>query len=164
MAEQVRILMCLDCESLEEVPDYEGDPKYDTLLEYVIAPHAYADGTRHRGQLMKVDKRHWEDAAVRAEIVKRIRDKTGHTGLDPAFYDTKNTLVEDALKCFSQHHRNPKCGDYKTDSKRLTPGTAKERKAAGLPKYRSPNDKYLCDFCPVQMEVENHRYNKAHKK
>lgn len=159
--EHIRLLQCLDCKSLEELPDYEGDPRGDFLLEALLKPHKFPDGNEHRGHLHKVEKKHWDSPATRKSIEAQIREKSGHTGLDPDYYATKNTFQEDAHRCFAAHNRNPACSDYKTDSKRLTPGTAAERKAAGLPKYRSPRDMYVCHFCPVHSMVVTAAREKA---
>jgi hypothetical protein len=149
MAEHVRLLLCKTCGSLEELPDYEGDPSRDFLLEALVQKHP--DHIAH--PLMRVEKKHWDSPSTRDSIIAKIRENTGHTGFDPAFYNAKNTFQEDAHECWKKHLRNPGCNDYKTASKRLTPDTAAERKAAGLPKYRSPQDRFLCEFCVVHTLV-----------
>lgn len=150
MAEYTRLLLCKDCGTLEELPDYEGDPSRDFLLETLVQKHP--NHTAH--PLMKVESKHWNVASTRATIIEQIRERTGHTGFDTTFYTAKATFQEDALQCFQRHNRNPACSDYKSSSKMLTPNTAAERKAAGLPKYRSAQDKYLCEFCPVHSLVQ----------
>jgi hypothetical protein len=159
--ENVRLLQCLDCKTLEELPDYEGDPRRDFLLEALLKPHKFPDGNEHRGHLHRVEKKHWDSPATRATIEAQIREKSGHTGLDPSFYNAKSTFQEDAHSCWKAHLRNPGCNDYKTASKRLTPDTAAERKAAGLPRYKSPQDRYLCEFCPVHSLVQQAARKKA---
>lgn len=153
MAEHIRLLQCITCKSLEELPDYEGNPDHDFLLQALVKNHKFPDGNEHFGHLHKVEKKFWDSPSTRASIEAQIREKSGHTGFNAEYYATKNTFQEDAHSCFAAHNRNPACSDYKTDSKRLTPGTAAERKAAGLPKYRSPKDAYLCQFCPVHSLV-----------
>jgi hypothetical protein len=157
MAEHIRLLLCKTCGSLEELPDYEGDPSRDFLLEALVQKHP--DHIAH--PLMRVEKKFWDSPSTRDSIIAKIRENTGHTGFDPAFYNAKNTFQEDAHACWTKHLRNPGCNDYKTASKRLTPDTAVERKAAGLPKYRSPQDRYLCEFCPVHTLVVQAAREKA---
>ncbi|MFL4491811.1 hypothetical protein ACJ6WD_11225 [Streptomyces sp. VTCC 41912] len=162
MAENIRLLLCKTCGSMEELPDYEGDPRQDFLLDTLVKRHRNPDGSPHIAHpMLRVEKRHWDSPSTREEIIKRIRDSTGHTGLDPAFYDAKNTFQEDAMTCWQQHSRSITCSDWCTDKKRLTPDTAAERKAASLPKYRSSKDIYLCHFCPVANAVRRAAYDKA---
>uniref|UniRef100_A0AAU3I9Z9 Uncharacterized protein n=1 Tax=Streptomyces sp. NBC_01393 TaxID=2903851 RepID=A0AAU3I9Z9_9ACTN len=157
MSEHVRLLLCKTCGSLEDLPDYEGDPSRDYLLEALVQKHP--DHVAH--PLMRVEKKHWDIKSTRDSIIAKIRENTGHTGLDPAFYNAKSAFQEDAHTCWQKHLRNPGCNDYKTASKRLTPDTAAERKAAGLPKYRSAQDRYLCEFCPVHSLVVQAAREKA---
>lgn len=163
MAEEIRLLRCDQCKTIEELPDFTGDPNRDHVLQALIAKrHTEESGITHIGQLMKVEKKHWDSPSTRKEILKQLAQK--NTGFDAEFYETRDTFKEDASLCFRQHNRNPNCGDYQTDKVRLTPGTAKERKAAGLPKYRSAQDVYLCNFCPVQALVNNARWERAQPK
>ncbi|MGW0626182.1 hypothetical protein [Streptomyces sp. NPDC002758] len=157
MSEHVRLLLCKTCGSLEELPDYEGDPSRDWLLEALVKKHP--DHIAH--PMLRVEKKHWDSPSTRDTIIAKIRENTGHTGFDPAFYNAKNTFQEDAHACWAKHLRNPGCNDYKTASKRLTPDTAAERKAAGMPKYTSAQDRYLCEFCPVHSLVVTAARRKA---
>jgi hypothetical protein len=162
MADKLRLLQCLTCKTLEEVEYYEGNPEHDFLLNRLLERHKFPDGSEHFGHLHVVDAKDWAVQSYREGIEKEIREKSGHTGFSPEYYATKNTFQEDALTCWQKHLRNPACNDYKDDSKRLTPGTAAERKAAGLPSLdRSPRDRYLCDFCPVHSLVKAVAYTKA---
>lgn len=161
MAEHVRLLQCLTCKTLEELPDYQGDPRGDFLLQALVKPHRFPDGNEHFGQLHRVEKKHWDVPSTRESIEAQIREKSGHTGFDTEYYATKNTFQADAHSCWRAHNRNPGCSDYKTSSKRLTPGTAAERKAAGLPRYNSPKDVFLCNFCPVHSLVVTAAREKA---
>lgn len=154
--EQVRLLACQQCKTIEELPDFDGPPEYDHLLGNLVKRHS-TNGVQHIGGLFKVPAKQWENENVKRDVSKQIAEKLsgGETGLGSAFYDLKNTFQADALHCWTKEHaRNPACSDYRSDKKRLTPGTAAERKAAGLPEYRSERDRYLCDFCPVQTLVE----------
>jgi hypothetical protein len=151
--EKIRLLICHTCKSVEELPDYQGNARHDHLLSFLVKAHQNPDGTGHLGALANVEKKNWDSPVVREAILARLREECGHTGLDPSFYATRDTFGEDALGCFQLHHRNIKCNEYKSERKRLTPGTAEERKAAGLPKYRATFDRYLCEFCPVHTAV-----------
>lgn len=155
MAEQIRLLACKQCRTIEELPTFDGPPEQDHLLNNLLTRHEN-NGVRHIGGLFDVPADKWADTNVQRDVSRAIAEKLagGETGLGTAFYDLKNTFQADALDCWKDHLRNPACSDYRSDSKRLTPGTAAERKAAGLPEYRSAKDRYLCDFCPVQSLVE----------
>lgn len=159
MAEEIRILRCDQCRTLEELPDYEGDPNRDHVLKALIAKkHTEESGLTHVGQLMKVERKHWESPSTRKEILRQLGKET--TGLDPEFYEAQDVFKSEAMDCWRKHNRNPECSDYKSAEKRLTPGTAKERREAGLPKYRSEKDVYLCDWCPVKSVVQEKHFSK----
>lgn len=151
MSDQIRLLLCLECKSLQPLPDYEGDPHNDWDLKYLIEKHEYASGDRHKGNLIRLPKNLWDDPKGREEITKQIKDGLIGGGLPDAFYDVKDTLNEDAMTCFSRHGRNPACSDYRSDSKRLSAGTDKARKDLGLAPLRS--NRFLCDHCPVHSLV-----------
>lgn len=160
--EQVRLLGCQQCRTIEEIPDYDGPPEYDHLLNNLVKRHE-TNGAKHIGALFKVPAKQWKDTNVQRDVSKQIAEKLsgGETGLGSAYYDLKNTFQADAMSCWTkEHNRNPACSDYRSDRKRLTPDTAADRKAAGLPEYRSNKDAYLCDFCPVQMLVEQAYHDK----
>jgi hypothetical protein len=156
----VRLLVCNTEGTIEELPDYQGPPEHDDVLNFLSARHKFPSGEDHLGSVGRVETKHWENKQTRKAITTQILDKVGHTGLDPSFYDAKNTLREDAMTCWIRdHNRNPACSDYKTDAKRLTPGTAKDRKALGFAPMRS--DTFLCDFCPVKSMVQQAHYDKS---
>lgn len=158
MAEFVRLLLCFECKTTEQIPDYEGPSAADDTLTYAIHPHKYPTGTPHNGQLMRVEKKHWDSPSTRRAIENQIRESAGHTGLDTEFYATKDTLAEDAMKCWAAHNRNPGCSDYKSSKKRLSAGTDHERKKMGLLPLASKT--YLCDFCPVKSIVQQKVFEK----
>lgn len=152
---QIRLLACKQCKTIEELPDYEGRPDNDHLLAYALKRHRTND-VAHIGALFKVPEKDWDNDKAKKSITLQVAAKLegGETGLGSDFYNLKNNFQEDAIACFERHLRNPACSDYKSDSKRLTPDTAAERKEAGLSAYRSAKDRYLCEFCPVQSLVE----------
>jgi hypothetical protein len=156
----IRLLVCRDCKTIEEMPDFDGDPRDDVLLNILVQRHQQP--VEHTGLLFKFPVKYWAVPKVQEEIVKQIRG--GSEGLDAFqknFYATKMTFAEDAMSCYSEHNR-PKgqCADYKSDKKILKPETTSERKEAGLSKYEATSGPkvYLCDFCPVKsfnMEMHN---------
>ena len=151
MAEKVRLLLCFECGTLEQLADYDGNPDLDWELNYLIEPHSFPSGEKHPGQLMNVEKKHWDNKSTRREIENKIRESRGHTGFDTSFYEAKETLKEDALVCFGKHNRNPGCPDYRSEKKRLSAGTNAERREIGLSPHRS--DQFLCSYCPVHSLV-----------
>lgn len=148
----IRILVCRNCKTIEELPDWDGDPQNDTLLNILVSKHQQPQ--EHIGLLMKFPVKYWVVPKIQEQIIEQIRG--GSEGLDvfqTKFYETKNQFAEDAMSCYATHMR-PKgqCPDYKSDKKLLKPDTNAERKDAGLGKYEKTSGPkvYLCDFCPVK--------------
>lgn len=150
--EKVRLLICFECKSIEEVPFYEGPPERDETLEYRASKHAYPSGERHVGQLAVVDKTQWDDPTIRTAIIRKISAGPDGEGLGQQFYDIKSTFQEDAMTCWKRHGKRVNCEDYKTDKMRLRPDTAADRKAEGLDPKTRPST-FLCQFCPVNSHV-----------
>jgi len=149
----IRLLVCNTCKTIEELPDFEGSPANDTLLNVSVQRHRFPGGEEHLGDLMKVPLKFWANDKVKAEILRQIQHGAG--GLDDlqkGFYETKSTFQEDALTCYSQHLRpKGRCTDYKSEKKRLKPEISRsERDEAGLPSESHGPKVYLCDFCPVK--------------
>jgi hypothetical protein len=149
---QIRLLYCRTCGSIEELPDFDGPPQYDDLLNISVERHRFPSGDEHIGSLFKVDIRVWAQYEARRKIIEQIKGgaSKGLGEIDEAFYDTKSQFAEDALKCYQQHMR-PKgqCPDYMSDSKVLLPNTKADRKELGLTdisKVGGPKTK-LCQFC-----------------
>lgn len=142
---RIRLLVCHDCRTIEEIPDYKGDPQYDVLLENRVAAHRFPNGEEHIGALADVDEDDWNNPPRQQEIRARI-GPSSTTGLPSEHYAAKETYQEEALKCFDAHQR-PKegCIDFKDHKKRLGNPT-KEGWDRG-PKM------FLCQFCPVQSWV-----------
>lgn len=162
MTAKVRLLVCLDEKTIEELPDYEGPAEKDDTLNWLISNRhtERGSGLTHRGQLMDVEAKHWDNEKMRAQIIAQIREGAQFTGLDPSFYDAKNTLQEDAMTCWTRdHNRDPACSDYKSEKKLLKPDTKGDRADLGLSEYRSTT--YLCDFCPVKSLVQKAYYDKS---
>lgn len=151
---KIRVLYCWNCKTIEELPDFEGRPEDDVLLEITVERHQ-SSGVPHQGTLFKIGVKLWSTESIQKEIIRQIRNQAsgGLDELDPGYYATRSTFYEDAMKCYSKHMR-PKesCPDWKNESKRLVPKTDELRKEAGLVSAaKSASTKvYLCDFCPVK--------------
>jgi hypothetical protein len=151
---KIRLLYCYDCRTLEELPDFDGPPEYDTILEVALSRHE-TNGMRHIGKMYDVETRVWEKKNLRETIIRQI--KGGSEGLaiiDREYYNVRDNFKSDAMKCYSQHLR-PKegCGDWRADSKKLLPNTKADRKELGLDPAKMPVQ-YLCKFCPVSAYYE----------
>ncbi|MDP9870405.1 MULTISPECIES: hypothetical protein [Streptosporangium] len=143
---KLRLLLCGECKSIEELPWYEGDVRGDHLLDYLASRHQYPDGNRHRGgALFDVPEKHWKDPNARQMIIEQINARTGK-GLGDKFYEVKATFKEDAFTCWKSRNRTKNCGDFKSEKKRLIPDTKAERKDLGLSPVKS--NRFLCEFCP----------------
>lgn len=152
---KIRLLYCYNCKSIEELPDFEGRPEDDHLLEILVEKHQSA-GIPHTGFLSKIGVKIWSQEKYRKEIIKNLRDRVGGglADIDPDYYTTKATFYEDAMKCYNLHLRPAEdCSDWRAKNKRLIPkGTDEIRKEIGLEsaaKSASTNV-FLCDFCPVK--------------
>ena len=154
---KISLLYCYQCKTIEEIPDFEGNPDDDVFLELAIEKHESA-GIKHTGFLSKIGVKLWSQEKFRKEIIKNLRNKVGGglADIDPDYYTTKATFFEDAMKCYSAHLR-PKegCPDWRSSSKKLVPKTHAERKELGLPDPGKENSTnvFLCDFCPVKTHV-----------
>jgi hypothetical protein len=154
----MRILICHDCRSTEELPHFEGDSRNDYTLEYATQKHRFPNGEQHKGKLFRdIKVKHWESEDIRKDLLKRIWATQGFTGLEPWVYSSVNTLKEDAMDCWSKRGRPQRCGDFHSEKKKLVPPSQNERGDAGLGKYKaSPGQtRYLCDYCVCRMQVEN---------
>lgn len=165
--ERVNLLICKTCKTIEELPyakngEYLGDGKYsqenNPFLQEAVAPHERGG---HMGLLTDVNFVYWMTPKVKSSIIAQIKEQfTGNgspltAGLDALgtdFYNLKDTYSSDAMSCWQLHNRTTNCEDYKKDRKLLDPGTSAERKLEGLGK--STIKVYLCDFCPMKMEVQ----------
>ncbi|MEV4575977.1 hypothetical protein AB0K16_22295 [Nonomuraea jabiensis] len=147
MAEEakIRLVVCPVCKTIEEIPDFNGPVKYDTLLDNIAARHEYAPDRPHEGlKLFDVKQTDWNSTETRLQIIKQLKERVGD-GLGDAFYAVKETFKEDAQKCWRQHNKTMNCDDYMKDHKRLDPGTKHDRKELGLAPMRS--EQFLCHFC-----------------
>lgn len=157
-----RLLHCFVCDTLEELPPYEGPIEQDYLLTIACETHVFPSGDPHKGRLYVLPIRAWAKLEDKKEIIRQIKGggSKGLAEVDDTYYDSRSTFMDDAMKCYGQHNK-PKdgCVDWHISSKLLVPSTAKDRKAEGMEKYQnSPGKKtYLCDFCPVAIAVTNRK-------
>jgi hypothetical protein len=151
---KIRVFHCHTCGTMEELPDFDGPPQYDTLLEFLLSQHE-TNGHRHIGKLYDVEERVWQVSNLRDQIIESIKGGSkGLAAFDPAYYDTRDTFKEDALLCYNLHLRPQEgCSDWKSDRKRLLPATKADRKEVGLDMSGAPVQ-YLCRFCPVSAYYE----------
>jgi len=137
------LLKCNTCGTLEELPDFDGPPERDVLLDALSSRHRTGD-MEHLGNLIKISQSDWDNAERRKEILKQVTSNDT-TGFDPEFYATKDTFQQDAMKCFNEHNRPERCIDWQDDRKRLGNPTS-----AG---WNNAPKIYLCAYCPVASRV-----------
>lgn len=164
----MRVLKCNRCTTIEEVPDYEGPEggentmEYDLNLKFFTDQHVNKGCGRDNFTIFRFPTRFWIVPKVKEGIVAQLKE--GAQGLDvfgTNFYDTKDNFTADAMTCWvTEHNQTKDCGDYKSDKKRLKPGTASERAAIGMEKEASGPKVYLCDFCPYKSMVQQKAYKK----
>lgn len=164
----LRVLKCMKCRSLEEVPDYDGPEGGENTMEYDLNLKFFTDDHVNKGcgredfATYRFPTRFWVIPKVKEGITTQLQE--GAQGLDvfgTKFYDTKSNFQADAMSCWIKEHNQTKdCGEYKHEKKLLKPGTSKERMAAGLAKEGTGPKVYLCDFCPVKSLVQKKAYSK----
>ena len=153
-----RLLFCLVCQTLEELPPYDGAPEQDHLLAIACEAHVFPSGEPHKGKLFALPLRAWAKPESKKEIIRQIKGggSAGLAEVDDSFYDSRSTFMEGAMDCY-QRHNKPKdgCAEWHDKSKLLVPNTIKERKAEGMARYQDEAGPktYLCDFCPVAIAV-----------
>lgn len=148
---KIRLLYCYNCDTIEELPDFKGNPDDDHLLQIMIEKHESA-GIPHNGFLSDIGVKLWSQEKVRKEIIKNLRTRVGGglADIDPDYYLTKAIFYDDAMKCFSEHLRpKGRCPDWKAANKKLIPKTAADRKELGL-SLTPTTHTFLCDFCPAK--------------
>lgn len=164
----VRILVCHVCQSIEELPDYDGPSEHDQLLDYKVAPHAFPSGTPHKGFLVRVPTKSWDSHEFKTAFTEQIEQMVGAgygDGVPGLQYDLKSNFKEDAFRCWTTEHNrpdNPGDCDYHGKSKALYADTKADRKDAGLDVSLSARPKhFLCDYCPVQSVIDQKKRAKA---
>lgn len=164
----MRVLKCIKCRSVEEVPDYEGPEggentmEYDGTLKFFTDQHIHKGCKRDDFMTLRFATKFWIIPKVKEGIIAQLNE--GAQGLDvfgTNFYDTKSNFTADAMSCWIKEHNQTKdCGEYKSDKKRLKPGTSVERAALGLEKEGTGPKVYLCDYCPVKSLVQEKAFKK----
>jgi hypothetical protein len=154
----LRLLHCMVCSSLEELPPFEGLPEHDHLLAIACERHRFPSGEEHKGLLFIVPVMAWANKEAREDIIRQIKGGglKGLAEIDDKYYESKSTFSADAMTCWKKHNSpQDSCGDYEDSSKRLLPDTGKERKELGLASLKdAPGPKnYLCHFCPIHSKV-----------
>ena len=152
----LRLVYCLVCNTVEELPPHDGPPETDVLLELTLEKHEFPSGERHMGKMFLLPVKTWMKTENRKAIIEQLKGgaSEGLDAMDPdkQYYSSKMQFSEDAMQCYNYHLRptDPGCSDYETEPKRLLPKTHKERMELGLPDpAQSGAPKvYLCHFCP----------------
>lgn len=168
-----RIILCRTCQTIDVIPLWEGRPEdeaHDPILEYVVHQHNQKHGEGNAdAAMMTVEDKYWDDPRTRSDILKRMEGK--FVGFEPSLYDIRDTFAEDALRCYSHHHRpTAGCIDYHEPNKLLD---AKLWHSVEDDKVdKSDHKKYdnllpkrpvwLCDWCPVQSWVDTRINTQAH--
>jgi hypothetical protein len=160
----VRLLLCKVCTSIDEIPDYSGKDEVDPLVEAVLLKHTEKDPMGHGSAtlthtpfiLRKVNE--WEWATEREAIIVKLNEEAKTTGFDGWAYESHNQYLEDAMKCYRQHHRPvDSCSDYWSDSKRIGRPTP-EGRAVVKDQYKlGEGDPHLCQWCPYHSQVTTER-------
>lgn len=145
---------------MEELGDHSGPPATDAELETLTFRHMDRHpSSPNSGQLVSIPDDVWNDSDKRKAVLEQVElgaAGTGDSPLGKKNYELRDTFKDDAMTCWVQeHNRTRNCGDYRTDKKKLVPGTADERRRLGLPKYNQPpqRTRYLCDYCPFHQLV-----------
>lgn len=162
MSDKIRILICKTCGSAQELPWYEGDPKFDTWLINAVENHPkFGDGRPHvAGGLFNINVQQlWNTKERRKltldELYTQLEIPGTGEGMGQEYYDLKSNFHEDAMSCWKGFNRTTDPGfcDYRKENKKIVPDTLAERKEADLDPQDRPQI-YLCDFCPVQTLVQ----------
>jgi hypothetical protein len=164
----MRVLKCIKCRSIEEVPDYEGPEggentqEFDLSLKFFTDQHVNKGCKRDDFVTVRFPTRFWIIPKVKESIIAQFNE--GAQGLDvfgTHFYDTKNNFQADAMNCWmKEHNQTEDCGDYKSDKKRLKPGTSVERMQLGMEKESTGPKVYLCDYCPYKSLVQKKAFKR----
>lgn len=158
----IRLLFCLVCNTVDELPPHDGPPETDVLLELTAEKHEFPSGERHQGKLFILPFKTWAKKESRHAIIDQLKGKgaQGLDALDPdgGYYDTRMQFAEDAMDCWKYHMRPDEshgCNDYESPQKRLLPKTDRERREAGLPDpaHSGGPKVFLCHFCPYHSTV-----------
>jgi hypothetical protein len=153
----LRLLHCKVCNSIEELPPYVGPAEHDQLLAIACEKHKFPSGEEHKGLLFIIPVKAWLNSDARKDVIRQIKGggSKGLDEIDEGFYDTKSQFGEDAMTCWKRKNKpQDNCDEYQSESKRLLPNTAKERKELGMDPLGDAGPKnYVCHFCPIHSKV-----------
>ena len=168
----MRLVYCSHCRSLDEAPEL-GRPleskEPDPIIEAIVFKHNQRDPMAHGGRdlqaspmrIAQVDDEVWANEDDRQAIIAKINEENKRVGYDAWVYESHSTFAEDALRCYSQHHRPTQgCIDYRDPSKRIGRPTGVGKDVIKDNYTHGARDPHLCDWCPVNSWVEtqvNHR-------
>jgi hypothetical protein len=151
-----RLLLCKDCGVLTKVP---GAPHNGFVpdggwpeLDHIVAQHQHTEIPEHKrkgGMLFPTTQKTWDTLDPTTEVRKWALANQVWIS------EYKDTLMEDAGKCFRKHHSpefpGKPCIDYKTDAKRIGAPSGNKRSIA-LDDKRGKLQ-FLCTYCPYESTV-----------
>lgn len=145
-----RMLVCLKCETMWRMRDYEGPPEYDMELIDLIDRHLQrATDPRpesHPAQIMRVDEKSAKELDIESEVQKKMAEQ------GVFIREVRDDLKLDALKCYNKHSRpQGGCMDWENKSKAIG-------RTYGIPEQ---DRQYLCHLCPVASHVAFKQRQKA---
>ena len=161
----MRLLKCDYCHTLDEVPDFQGPPEKDEVLQSILIYHNQQGTGEHligdRLMLFALNDVNGRPITTeqynsnKEEIIKRFNaGMTRRTGLDAWVYEDRKTYAEEAMKCFNEHHRPTQtCIDWWSDAKRLSRPTTEGKAALKDSPGLGVSDPHLCQWCPVSSYV-----------
>jgi hypothetical protein len=160
----LRILVCHTCKAMVPIPDVPGGRGDDEMLMARVMEHQFppvhhgneVQSRPHEMILCRLPEALWNNASLRANVVKEIQAHVGGAGDGEGLgelYDVRNNFMEDAMACWRfEHGRTTNCGDYMSDKKKILSDSAADRRELGLnPKTRASVK--LCQFCPYHSVV-----------
>lgn len=156
----MRLLFCSHCKTCEEVPDIDGPEASDRILNALIERHAEREPMEHGGERLqfspfRVGAFTDHDWATNPDnCLKLAAERNKADGFNAWVYEARSTYGEDALRCFSRHHRPTEgCIDYRDDSKIIGRPTQEGRSAMKDMYKLAKSDPSICDYCPVHVWV-----------
>lgn len=172
----MHLLFCDACKTLEEIPDHDGGTlmvetrdettgkptavQIDLMVEDLVKRHNERDPMAHAGsqirqsplRLIEVPTEDWK--TKRAKVIETLNEKNKKDGFSSYVSESMNTFSDDALRCYSQHHRPQEgCIDYWSDAKRIGRPTVEGRTVLAESQKLGERDPHLCAFCPVHSWV-----------
>ena len=152
----MRVLLCSVCKSAEEAPDFvlEKDQQVDPIVEGLVYRHTERDPMAHGTlkahfspfRLISFSDIDWRKD--RARCIKLMNEENKKSGFNLWIEEAADTYAEDAMRCFSDHHRpQDGCIDWMDDSKLLGHPTSEGEKTARQMYRLAKNQPHLCQWC-----------------